>query len=196
MLTFLRAKAIRLGVCSALLLGTLGGPARAQGTVSFNRDIRPILSNNCFKCHGPDDKERKADLRLDTEEGIFADLGGRTVVARGKPEQSELIARITTTDPAKRMPARKSGKKLTPQEIDLFVRWVKQGAPYARHWAYIKPVRPALPLVKDSSWPKNAIDNFLLARLEREGLKPSAGSDRYALIRRVSLDLTGLPPSL
>ena len=138
----------------ALLSGTLSREAQAQGTVSFNRDIRPILSNTCFGCHGPDDKARKADLRLDTEDGLFGDRGDHAVVVRGKPEQSEMIARITASEPAKRMPPRKSGKKLTPQEIDLIARWIKQGAPFARHWAYSKPIRPALPKVKDSNWPK------------------------------------------
>jgi mono/diheme cytochrome c family protein len=180
----------------ALLSGTLSREAQAQGTVSFNRDIRPILSNTCFGCHGPDDKARKADLRLDTEDGLFGDRGDHAVVVRGKPEQSEMIARITASEPAKRMPPRKSGKKLTPQEIDLIARWIKQGAPFARHWAYSKPIRPALPKVKDSNWPKNPIDSFLLSRLEREGLRPSPEADRYALIRRLSLDLTGLPPAL
>ena len=159
---FLQTTVIRLGVSGVLLLGLLAAEAQAQGTVSFNRDIRPILSNNCFQCHGPDDKERMAELRLDTQDGIFA------VVARGKPAESELIARITATEPGKRMPPRKAGKKLTPQEIDLLVRWVKQGADYKQHWSYIKPVRPALPHVKDLSWPKNAIDTFLLARLEEK----------------------------
>jgi hypothetical protein len=187
---------IRLCVGAAVVYGLLSATAQAQGTISFNRDIRPILSNNCFKCHGPDDKERKADLRLDTKDGIFAKRDGRPAVVPAKPEQSELVARITAAAASKRMPPRKSGKKLTPQEVDLLVRWVKEGASYSGHWAYSKPARPALPQVKHSSWPKNAIDYFILARLEREGLKPSPEADRPALIRRVSLDLTGLPPTL
>src|SRR5712664_3500447 len=124
---------IRVGVWLVVGSALIGGQAHAQGTVSFNREIRPILSNNCFKCHGPDDKERKADLRLDTEEGI------RAVVTRGKPDESELIGRITAPEPAKRMPPRKSGKKLAPQEVDMLIRWVKEGAPYSRHWAYTQP---------------------------------------------------------
>jgi mono/diheme cytochrome c family protein len=180
----------------ALGVGFLAPPAgRAADAVDFNRDIRPILANNCFRCHGPDVKERKADLRLDTEDGAFADLGGHAAVVRGKPADSELIARVTATDPAQLMPPRKTGKKLTSREIDLLTRWIKQGAPYARHWAYVKPVRPPLPLVKNGTWPRNPIDSFILARLEREGLHPSPEADRYALVRRLSLDLTGLPPT-
>src|SRR5262249_35727301 len=123
--------------------------------INFSRDIRPILSNYCFQCHGPDEKVRKADLRLDTEEGAFADLGGHAAIVRAKPEESELVRRITGAASGPSMPPRKTGKKLTPQEIDLLTRWVKQGAPYAGHWSYVKPIRPELPPVKDTSWPKN-----------------------------------------
>jgi hypothetical protein len=180
-------------------MGLFSAPARGRGqdTVSFSRDIRPILSHNCYQCHGPDEKQRKADLRLDTKDGLFTDLGGgQAIVAPGKPQASEMLARVTAREAGKRMPPRKTGKKLTAHEIELLVRWVKQGAPYTGHWAYQKPVRPALPQVQDRSWPRNPIDTFLLARLEREGLKPSPEADRYALIRRVALDLTGLPPTL
>lgn len=170
--------------------------ARAQNVISFNRDIRPILSNNCFQCHGPDEKVRKADLRLDIEKGLIADLGGHAAIVRGKPEESELIRRITGAEPNKIMPPRKTGKKLSPAEVDLLTRWVKQGAPYAQHWSYVQPIRPALPPVKNANWAKTEIDRFLLARLEREGISPSPMADKYALIRRVSLDLTGLPPTL
>src|SRR5437016_8305263 len=142
--------------------------ANPAAPVDFNRDIRPILSNNCFQCHGPDPKVRKADLRLDTEAGAFADLDGHAAIVRGQPEASELIRRITGAPSEKPMPPKKSGKKLTPRDIDLLTRWVKQGAPYAKHWSYVKPVRPSLPAVKDAAWPKNPIDRFLLARLERE----------------------------
>lgn len=163
--------------------------------VDFNREIRPILSNICFKCHGPDPKERQADLRLDTEEGAFADLGGHAAIVRGKPEESELIRRITTSDESEKMPPAKSGKSLTAHEIDVFTRWVREGAPFARHWSYVKPVRPSLPDVHDAAWVRGAVDQFILAGLEQEGLAPSPEADRQALIRRVSLDLTGLPPT-
>jgi mono/diheme cytochrome c family protein len=171
-------------------------PAPASPPLSFNRDIRPILSNHCFQCHGPDEKVRKGNLRLDTEEGALADLDGNKAVVRGKPADSELMRRIRGAAPGKHMPPKKTGKTLTKSEIDTLQRWIEQGAPYAKHWSYVKPERPELPKVKDAAWPKNPIDHFILARLEREGLKPAPQADRYALIRRVSLDLTGLPPSV
>jgi hypothetical protein len=179
---------------AAVAVGLTTAASRAEDRIDFNRDVRPILSNNCFQCHGPDAKVRKAGLRLDTEKGPFADLGDHAAVARGKPEESELIRRVSAGDD-KVMPPRKTGKKLSPREVELLTRWVKQGAPYTPHWAYVKPLRPALPDVKDQKWARNPIDRFLLARLEKEGLTPSPEADRYALARRVALDLTGLPPT-
>jgi mono/diheme cytochrome c family protein len=173
--------------------------ARADSPVSFNRDVRSILSNNCFKCHGPDPGQRKGvnqPLRLDTAEGATADLGGYAAIVPGKLEQSALIQRITSRDESEAMPPKSTGKKLTPREIDLLTSWIRQGAKYTPHWSYIKPVRPELPAVKNRAWVRNAIDHFILARLEREGLQPQPEADRYALIRRVSLDLTGLPPTI
>ena len=185
----------RVVALMGLLLWPACGAAQTEKAVSFNRDIRPILSNYCFRCHGPDEKERKADLRLDVKSGALADLGGHAAIVPGKPEESALISRIAAADPKERMPPRKIGKKVTAEEIDLLTRWIKQGAPYARHWSYEKPSRPALPTVKNATWPKTPIDYFLLARLEREGLQPAPEADRFALIRRVSLDLSGLPPT-
>ena len=189
-----------------MLLGALMvlmGPAIRAGqageTVDFNRDIRRILSENCFKCHGPDAKERKGGkhgLRLDTLEGAQLDLGGYRAIVPGQPDKSELVRRITTTDLDDKMPPSVSGKKLAKADIALLQTWIKQGAAYSRHWSYVKPVRPALPRVQNKSWAKNEIDFFILDRLHRERLKPSREADRSALIRRVSLDLTGLPPSL
>ena len=167
--------------------------------LDFNRDVKPILSNTCFKCHGPDPAERKGGsdgLRLDTPEGAAADLGGYTAIVPGSPEKSALVARITSTDPEEIMPPAGSGKKLKPHEVEILTQWIREGGKYAGHWSYVKPVRSELPKVQDASWPRNPIDYFLMARLEREGLKPSPEADRYALIRRLSLDLTGLPPSL
>lgn len=177
-------------------------PAVAQtpgNRIDFSRDIKPILSNKCFQCHGPDANERKGGkngLRLDTAAGIQEDLDGHFAIVPGKPETSEAILRIKSTDPEEMMPPPSSGKKLSPHEIELLTEWVKQGAKFSLHWSYIKPVRPDVPAVKDAAWPRNEIDRFLLSRLERENLKPAAEADRYALIRRVALDLTGLPPSL
>jgi mono/diheme cytochrome c family protein len=180
---------------SLLPLALLAAPAAAQ-TVDFNRDVRPILSNNCFACHGPDEKVRKADLRLDTREGATADRDGHAAVVPGKPDASEVVKRLTADKPGKRMPPAKTGKTLSKAEIDTLTRWVKEGAPYAKHWAYVPPARPEFPVVKNAAWPKNPIDRFILARLEKEGLSPSSEADRYALARRLALDLTGLPPTL
>jgi hypothetical protein len=169
--------------------------ARAEEKVDYNRDIRPILANNCLLCHGPDEKERKGGLRLDTAEGALAEKDGFAAIVPGNPEESELILRITSDDAEEQMPPRKTGKTLSPREVGLLTTWVKQGASYAKHWAYVAPKRPEPPEVRDRSWPRNAIDRFLLARLEGEGLRPSPEADRLALIRRASLDLTGLPPT-
>src|SRR5882762_4659417 len=171
-------------------------PKKAAGRVDFNRDIRPILSENCYKYHGPDDGARKAKLRFDIRaEALKPAKSGEVPIVPGSPEKSQLVARITASDADDRMPPIKSGKTLSPTQIDLLKRWVAEGAPYATHWAYVRPTRPALPQVKRASWPQNPIDRFILARLERERLKPSLAADRYTLIRRVTLDLTGLPPT-
>jgi mono/diheme cytochrome c family protein len=188
--------------CAFLLLLLLGLDARAgeapDQPIDFNREIRPILSNRCYACHGPDAGKRKGvskPLRLDVEAGAFADLGGYTAIVRGKPDESELIQRVRSDDPDEVMPPPKHGQKLPAVEVDRLVRWVAQGASYAKHWAYARPTRPVMPEVKAANWPKNAIDRFILARIERQGLKPSPEADRNTLIRRLSLDLTGLPPT-
>jgi mono/diheme cytochrome c family protein len=171
-------------------------PKKATAHVDFNRDIRPILSENCYKCHGPDDGARKAKLRFDIRaEALKPAKSGDIPIVPGSPEKSQLVARVTASDPDDRMPPIKSGKTLTAVQIDLLRRWVAEGAPYATHWAYAKPVRSPLPNVRNGHWPLNPIDRFVLARLEKEGLRPSPAADRYTLIRRVSLDLTGLPPT-
>ena len=152
------------------------GEARAK-PVGFARDVRPILSDNCFACHGPDDKARKAGLRLDTQEGAFAELesGGRAIVP-GKPDESELIARIESRRPPScRCRRTKSGKQLTPEQIALLRRWVEQGATVDQSTGRsCRRSKPALPAVKDAAWPRNPIDRFILARLEAEGLAPVA----------------------
>jgi hypothetical protein len=188
----------------ALLVVLASAPLAHAGETSarpvdFNREIRPILSNSCFLCHGPDAKNRKGvgkPLRLDIEEGAIADRGGYAAIVRGKPEESEIVTRITSMDSTEVMPPPAHGKRLTQSDVDLITRWIKEGAPYSKHWAYVKPVRPALPEVHEKAWPRNPVDSFLLARLETEGLKHAPEADRNALIRRVALDLTGLPPSL
>ncbi len=160
--------------------------------VDFNRDIRPILSDKCFACHGPDDGQRKARLRFDTKEGAFAKQG---IIVPGDSDKSRLIERITAKDPAMRMPPPESELTLSDKQIELLRRWIDEGAKWETHWAYIAPTRPELPTVKDRAWPRNPIDHFILARLEREGLKPQPEADRVTLLRRVTYDLTGLPPT-
>ena len=145
----------------------------------FARDVRPILSDHCFACHGPDDKARKAGLRLDTQEGAFAETeSGARAIVPGKPGESELIARIESDDPDLLMPPKKSGKPLTPEQIAVLRRWVEQGAAWTKHWAFKPPVKPATPAVKDAAWPINAVDRFILARLEEQGLEPEAEADQ------------------
>jgi hypothetical protein len=172
--------------------------AQAADAVDFNRDIRPILSNKCFHCHGPDEAERKGGtngLRFDTADGWLEDLGGYAAVVPGKPDESELIARVTTDDADSVMPPPALGKPLTPREVELLKQWITDGAKYSRHWSYVKPTRPELPTVKAAAWAKGPLDRFVLERLEKEGLSPSPEADRAALARRVALDLTGLPPT-
>src|SRR2546429_5061045 len=183
---------------SRWLCRSAGVPASAasKGAVDFDRDIRPVLSDKCFACHGPDEKERKAKFRLDRKDDAFKPLkSGDLAIVPGHPEKSELIARITTKDEDALMPPPKSGKQLTAAQIDLLRRWIAEGANWQSHWAFVKPERPSLPAVKDKKWPRNEIDRFVLARLEKEGLKPSPEADKPALIRRATLDLTGLPPT-
>ena len=166
-------------------------------TVEFNRDIRPILSENCYKCHGPDSKTRQAKLRFDTKEGLFAPLDeGKRSVVPGNLPKSELWKRITTTDKDDHMPPAKSGKKLSPREVALLRKWIEQGAVWQGHWAFIPVAKPAVPAVKKAAWVRNPIDAYILARLEKEGLQPSADADPVTLMRRLSFDLTGLPPSV
>jgi hypothetical protein len=171
--------------------------ASGQERVDFNRDIRPILADKCWRCHGPDAPNLKIRLRLDSKAGMESDLGGgRRAVIPGSPAGSEMVRRITAADGSLRMPPVYSGRTLSGRETSLLTEWIRQGATWQRHWAFIPPVRPKIPQVKSRSWSKNAIDAFVLARLEREGLEPALEADRAALIRRLSLDLTGLPPTL
>ncbi len=198
------------GAVRAILLGALPGlgllalnaaqagapkPSLSAETVDYNRDIRPILASNCFACHGQDPDSRQAGLRLDTREGAVALRNGSRAIDPGKPEKSTLVARINTSDPNLLMPPASSGHQLTPQQKKLLTAWVKQGAPYAVHWSFAPLRRPTPPKVKNREWSRNPIDPFVLARLEKARLKPETEADRSALIRRVSLDLTGLPPT-
>ena len=163
--------------------------------VDFNRDIRPLISNNCLICHGPDEEERAAGLRLDTQEGSQEDLGGYAAIVPGDSKSSELVARLVTDDEDMRMPPEGKGRRFTDSEIELIRRWIDQGGDYAKHWSYEKPSRPSLPVVSDENWSRNAIDHFIMAQLDARGLNPSPEADRWTLARRVALDLTGLPPT-
>ena len=170
--------------------------AAADGMVDFNRDIRPILSNTCYKCHGPDEAERQADLRLDTQEGALAALpSGTHAVVPGKSAESGLYTRIAATNPDELMPPPSSGKTLTPVQIDLLKRWIDEGAAWQGHWSFTAPARIEPAPVQHEAAVLNPIDRFVLARLEKEGLEPSPAADKVTLIRRVTLDLTGLPPT-
>ena len=171
--------------------------ADTSSTLDYSRQIRPILSSNCFKCHGPDEKERKGELRLDLPESSRQPAAsGEIAIIAGRPDKSALMARITTSDPSLQMPPRTSNKSLTAQEIELLRTWIQQGAVYKLHWSYIKPRRPQIPVVQPRQWVRTGIDHFILQRLEGEGLKPATEADRITLLRRLCLDLTGLPPTL
>ncbi len=169
---------------------------KSAPAVDFNRQILPLLSENCFACHGPDASQRKAKLRLDTKEGAFAELrsGGHAIVP-GKSSESKMIEKVTAADPKDRMPPAKTGKQLKPEQIALLNQWIDQGARWTAHWAWTAPARPAIPTVSDPSWPKNPVDYFILARQEAEGLHPSSPEDKGKLLRRLTFDLTGLPPT-
>jgi hypothetical protein len=173
-------------------------PDALPQTIEFNRDIRPILSDKCFKCHGPGIQQ--ANLRFDLEEPAKQQLnGGRIAIVPGDPANSLLIQRVIAANPIVRMPKSQGGaapgEPLNEREIMLLRRWIEQGAPWQKHWAFIPPIRPALPKVNDANWVRNPIDAFVLHRLENQGLKPSPEADRATLLRRVTLDLTGLPPT-
>ena len=165
--------------------------------IDFNREIRPIFAGSCLDCHGPDEKARKAKLRLDTVENVYADRDGYWVIVPGHPEKSELLKRVSSDDPDVHMPPPESAhERLSPQKIDTLRRWIVQGAEWAEHWAFVSPERPELPVVSNASWPRNGLDHFVLARLDQERLKPSPEADPITLLRRVTLALTGLPPTI
>jgi Protein of unknown function (DUF1553)/Protein of unknown function (DUF1549)/Concanavalin A-like lectin/glucanases superfamily/Planctomycete cytochrome C len=176
-------------------LSIAADPAPTPPPVNFQRQVRPILSNNCFLCHGPDKGTRMADVRLDIHDGAFATRKNGAIIVPGKPDESLLIKRVFSEDPGYRMPPVFAHKTLTPEQKNLLRRWVSEGANWKDHWAFIAPVRPPLPAVKDAAWPHTPVDNFILAKLEANNLKPAQEADRRTLIRRVTLDLTGLPPS-
>lgn len=178
----------------------LAAAANAQDSanvpVSFSREVRPILSRYCFKCHGPDDASRQGGLRLDLpEHALKAADSGLAAIVPGKSSESELVRRILSEDDAERMPPPAAKMDISPEQKEILKRWIDQGAKYESHWAFVAPAKPPVPDVKNAAWPRDEIDRFILARLEAEGLSPSPEADRYAYIRRVYLDLIGLPPT-
>ena len=181
-------------VLSGILLADLvtAGVATTDDRIDFNQQIRPILSNNCFPCHGPSEADREADLRLDDRDVAVTEM---EVITPGDPEDSTLIDRITSEDEDERMPPADSGKSLTAKQIELLRKWIKQGAKWSEHWSLVAPQRHEIPQQNRPNWGRNEIDAFVLRRLQREELAPSPEADRKTLIRRVTLDLTGLPPT-
>ena len=181
---------------AALAVACLVSSAAADRIPDFNRDIRPLLSHNCFACHGPDEHDRRGGLRLDDRNAAVAELeSGSRAIVPGHPEESELVARLHQTDPDVVMPPPESNHVLMAEQKQLLAAWIAAGAPYAPHWAYVGPRRHGPPAVKDASWSINWIDPFVLARLEAEGIAPGHDTDPLTLIRRATFDLTGLPPS-
>jgi mono/diheme cytochrome c family protein len=168
-------------------------------TVDFNRDVRPILSGKCFQCHGPDDAARKAGLRLDVRDLALKELkSGQRAVVAGDAAKSEMASRISAKDDSA-MPPAKLNKRLSEKEVATLRKWIDEGAKYAQHWSYAKPARPTIPAgasLAARQWIRNPIDAFIIVRLEKDGLTPAAPADRYAIIRRLSIDLTGVPPTI
>ncbi|MAX37186.1 MAG: hypothetical protein CME33_11565 [Gimesia sp.] len=186
----------RVSWASVLILLMSSASSLSAREFDFNRDVRPILSDLCFQCHGPDSSQRKADLRLDLQSGLLGTAKIPGVVIPGKADESELLSRLISDDPDLHMPPASSEKQITAVQIATIQQWINQGARWQKHWAFIPPVRPAIPAVKQPDWVQNPIDAFVLARLEQEELAPAPPADRATLIRRLSLDLTGLPPTI
>jgi hypothetical protein len=169
--------------------------AATAAPVDYDRDVLPILSDNCYKCHGPDAKARKAELRLDMKDGAYRLKDGKAVIVPGNTAGSELVRRISSTDPKEMMPQPKSQRKLTANQIQTLTRWVSEGAKWGVHWSFVAPKQPPLPKVSRPDWVRNGIDAFVLVRLDQEGLTPAREADKAILLRRVTFDLTGLPPT-
>jgi mono/diheme cytochrome c family protein len=189
--------------CALRIVAALGAlaliPASARAEqskpVDYGRDVLPILSDNCYQCHGPDAKARKAKLRLDTKEGAFRVKDDVAVIVAGKSAESEMVRRTSSTDPDEMMPPPTSNRKLTARQIAILKQWVDEGAKWGGHWAFVPPTRAEAPMTRRKDWARGPIDSFVLAKLESEGLSPTAQASRETLIRRASLDLTGLPPT-
>jgi mono/diheme cytochrome c family protein/Mor family transcriptional regulator len=179
-----------------VLVGLIASTAPAQQSVDYSREIQPLLASNCYECHGPDANHRKGGFRLDVKESAFGvSARGHRVLVPGKPEESELHRRISSTDPNYRMPPKETGKTLSGEQVELIRRWIAEGATWTEHWAYVAPQRPPLPVVSRPDWCQSPVDTFILRRLDQEGLTPAPPAARETLVRRVALDLTGLPPT-
>lgn len=187
--------AVSLLISALVVFGQPADLSAAEPPIDFNRDIRSLLFSKCVICHGPDEDERAADLRLDNAEGAHADLGGYAAVVPGNVDASELFLRVTSDDEDTLMPPPEKGEPLTAAEIELIRKWIEQGGRYARHWSYELPVRASLPKPTQPDWPTGALDHFTLERMNDHGLQPSPPADRLAIARRVAIDLTGLPPT-
>ena len=177
----------------AVTASSAGPVSESSGTTDFQRDVRPILSNSCFQCHGPDAKTRMADLRLDTREGAFAQRENGSPIVPGDSDASLLYQRITHENQMMRMPPGYSKKKLTKEQIEILKSWIEQGGSWDQHWSFKAIERVEPPAVKNEAWVRRPLDRFILARLEKDGLTPAPEADKRTLARRVALDVTGLP---
>ncbi|HYH56848.1 MAG TPA: DUF1549 domain-containing protein, partial [Anseongella sp.] len=192
------AGGILLSNCNRADTGGVAGSGKLPDKVDFNFHIKPLLSDRCFTCHGPDNNAREADLRLDLEESAYAalkDMPEVHAIVPGKPEQSAVYQRISSEDPDLMMPPPSSNLSLSSYEIKLIEKWIRQGAEYEKHWAFIAPEKPPVPAL-ESDWPMNDIDRFILDKMQQTGLSPNEPADKERLLRRLSVDLTGLPPDL
>ena len=195
-IAFFKTVSDRLLLIAGLLMVLPTSRLAAAPAIDFNRDVRPILSDHCYACHGPDEGKRKAGLRLDQKAAALAALkSGDHAIVPGSPDLSTLVERVTNSDPDEVMPPLEEGKPLSKEQVEILLRWIREGATWANHWALISPEKPEPPEVKDTDWPINEIDRFVLSRVEKAGFAPAPDADRPSLLRRVTLDLTGLPPS-
>ena len=174
-------------------------PALSEASIEFNTDVRPILATHCFPCHGPDEAKREADLRLDSFAGATADLEDYQAIKPGEPDDSELVQRIEASDPDDRMPPREFNKPLTAGQIQVLRKWIESGAKYQTHWAFVAPGKSPIPEIDAQqfpAWSTNAVDRFILKKMLDEQLTPSPAASPSVLVRRLFLDLTGLPPTV
>ena len=188
-----RASFTKLAVLAIVCHCSTAADAQSRARVDFSRDVLPILSANCFPCHGPDDQARQAKLRLDTRAGAFHTE--RPVIQSGNSKQSEFVRRVSSQDPEVRMPPANSNRQLSPHQIELLRRWVDEGAVWSGHWAFETPRRPEVPQIREDAWSRNAIDRFVLAQRKHLLLRPAPEAAKESLLRRVTLDLIGLPPT-